>query len=728
MNDKLGELAGKVCIGVDVGGTFTDAVLTDGTRTWRAKAPTTPGMLAKGVLEAVGLAVERSGGSLEQLLPRVSRFGLGTTAVTNALASRTGRKVGLFTTGGFEGMLGFAQGARIVDEDGWLAPPPAIVDRRSVVAVRERIDRTGEVIVPLDEAQVVEEVVRLVEDEGVEAVAVSYLWSFVNPVHEAATAAAVRARYPGLPVVTGADLHPAIREYERTTYADLNAYVSGALGGIWELEAELARLGLAVPLLLVHSGGGSITVGEARHQPLSLAASGPAAGVAAAVVVAGLSGAGNVITCDMGGTSFDVSLVEDGQPARRTRGELMGVWTALSLVDVESIGAGGGSLGWVDARGMLQVGPRSAGAVPGPACYGRGGTEATVTDALVVLGYIDPERFLGGDFALDAGAAREACARLGRSLGLDAEDAAWGIREIALAGMVKATRSRLAALGLDARDHAVLSFGGSGSLFTPDIAAALGTPQVLVPELASVLSAFGAATTDVRRERIQSVLSVMPVDPVQVQKLMEELADAVDGDLAADGVAPGDRSVRFEGDLRFSKQIYELQLELGPPGSGPIGVDAGTIEQLGEDFRAEYAKRYGKGSIVLGAPVELVSLRAVGIGRTVQATLSGPAAEPVPAGTPAEASGSRAVRVRRGADGSRQVAVHAGTDLRPGHLVRGPALIDGSDTTIWVPEGSEARLDARGTLVMEVAMEGSMGEATHEAPGAVPGAVTKEDR
>ncbi len=289
-------------------------------------------------------------------------------------------------------------------------------------------------LTPLDAEEVERAARRLIDDEGVEAIAVSFLWSFLNPVHEDEAVAVIRAAFPEMTVVSGAELHPAAREYERTTFAVLNAYVSGALGGIEELETDLRDLGLTAPLLLVHSGGGSMTVSEARRRPLGLAVSGPAAGVAAAVTVAATSGTDNVITCDMGGTSFDVSIIADGEPARRTRGDLMGVWTALSLVDVESIGAGGGSLGWIDARGMLRVGPQSAGAVPGPACYGRGGTEATVTDALVVLGYIDPNRFLGGDFDLDAEAARAACARLGEPLGLDADETAWGIRELALGG------------------------------------------------------------------------------------------------------------------------------------------------------------------------------------------------------------------------------------------------------------------------------------------------------
>jgi N-methylhydantoinase A len=381
----------------------------------------------------------------------------------------------------------------------------------------------------------------------------------------------------------------------------------------------------------------------------------------------------------------------------------MGVWTALSLVDVESIGAGGGSVGWIDARGMLRVGPGSAGAVPGPACYARGGHDATVTDALVVLGYIDPDRFLGGTMALDADAARAACARLGEPLALDAEETAWGMRELALAGMVKAVRSRLVDRGLDPREHSLVSYGGSGSLFTPDIAAAIGVPRVLVPELASVLSAFGAATTDIRRERLRSVLAAMPVDTRLIDKLMDELRSEIHDDLAEEGVGPTDRRIEFEAHLRFSRQVWEIQVPLPDE-----KVDAAVLDQLLEAFRGEYAKRYGQGSIVLGAPIELVSLGAIGHGRTVQARLDAGHHEPVPAGTlaaSAGAIGTRAVRLARGpaGDGVRDVPVLDGGALRPGHVLWGPALVDGSDTTVWIPEGLSAQVDPYGTLILELA-------------------------
>jgi N-methylhydantoinase A len=686
-----------VCVGVDVGGTFTDAVVTIDGSAWRAKAPTTPGRVGDGVMDAARLAAERSGRALEELLPQVRRFGLGTTAVTNVLAARTGRKVGLITTAGFEELLPLARGERVIDDDGWLQPPVPVLSRRRIAGVRERIDRNGEVVTPLDNDAIVAAGHRLVDVEGVDAIAISFLWSFVNPAHENEAVEALGRERPSVFVVSGAALHPAIREYERTSFAVLNAYVSGAFEGIEQLEAGLRELGMRVPLLLVSSAGGSTTVSEARRVPLGLAASGPAAGVAASVAVAAAAGLDDVVTCDMGGTSFDVSVIVAGAPARRTRGELMGMWTAASLIDVESIGAGGGSIGWIDARGMLRVGPRSAGAVPGPACYGRGGEDATVTDALVVLGYLDPDRFLGGDMTLDAGAARAACGRLGANLGLDPDETAWGIRQIALAGMVKAVRSRLADRGLDPRRNALLSYGGSGSLFTPDIARAIGSSRVVIPELASVLSAFGAATADVRRERLRSVLAPMPVDPLLIRKLMDELGDEVRADLAADGIPSEAQSVTYEADLRFSRQIWEIPIPLDRS-----DLDAAALDRLLDDFRQEYAKRYGQGSIVLGAPIELVSLRAIGIGRTTQATLEIGERTPVPDGTPAEPATTRPVRLDRGADGSRDVDVHDGAALQPGHTVSGPALIDGSDTTIWVPPGAVGRVDELGTFIMEV--------------------------
>jgi N-methylhydantoinase A len=684
-----------VCVGIDVGGTFTDAVLTDGSAIWRAKSPTTSHDLSEGVMEACGLAAARAGHKLEDLLPRVSRFGLGTTAVTNTLATRSGRAIGLVTTAGFEDQIPLAKGRKILD-DGWVTHPQPIVPRRQIVGVHERIDRDGKILTPLDTDAVVAAARRLIEREGVEAVAISFLWSFRNPVHEELAVEAIRQVFPDLPVFSSAAVNPVMREFERTTSALLNAYVGGAFAGIDALADKLASGGLKVPLLLVHSGGGSISAAEARRVPLGLAMSGPAAGVSASASTAEASQLSDVIACDMGGTSFDVSVISHGVAGRRMRGDLFGIWTATPQIDIESIGAGGGSIGWADARGMLRVGPKSAGAVPGPACYGKGGTEPTVTDALVVLGYIDPARFLGGEMALDVDAAHAACECVGDKLGLAGHEVAWGIRQLALDGMIKATRSLLNARGLDPRQHAVISYGGCGSLFTAEIAAAIGAQTVIVPELASVLCAFGAATADIRRERMHSLGLTMPVDAEKLQQLAAKLEASVLEDLAADGVTPDDCSVSFEADLRFRRQISELPIRFATR-----QIDDAAIAELVEKFRAEYAKRYGQGSIVLGAGMEFVTLRAIGLGRTVRASLDLLDRSRVQDGTVAAAATHRRVQSGRDIAEAGDIQCFDGSVFLPGHSFVGPALVDGADTTIWVPSGMRAHVDPRGALRME---------------------------
>jgi N-methylhydantoinase A len=679
------------CIGVDVGGTFTDVVLSDGTRTWRAKAASTPGELGAGVLAACRLVAERAGTTLEALLPTVSRFGLGTTAVTNTIAARTGRRVGLITTAGFEDLVPMARAMRTPSK-GWLVPPTPLIDREWIIGVPERIDRHGEVLTKLDIQAVRAAGRRLVAEHDLEALVVSFLWACVNDSHERTAADELRLEFPGLTVLSAAELHPVIREYERTQFALLNAYTSGALAGVDQLVTTLLELGLPHPPLLIHSGGGSISVREGRRAPASLAESGPAAGVVAALAVCEAAGVTEAVTGDVGGTSFDVSMISGGQPHRRSRGNLMGVWTALPMIDIDSVGAGGGSIGWVDPLGILRVGPRSAGASPGPACYGRGGIAPTVTDALVVLGYIDPREFLGGEMRLDKQAALGACSRLGEKLGTDATATAWGIWEVAKASMVRALRARFAERGMDPRQFTMISMGGCGALFSAAIAHELHMQRVLVPELASVLSAFGAATSDVRRERSKLVGRMIPADPVALRPTVDDLIEAVRGDLAADGVPPELMSIGLGAELRFHRQKFELAM------SWPGGIDEESQLAAMRQFTQEYAARYGRGALVSGAPVEIVAMRAIGTGRTIRARLD--LRPPDARGAPA-ASGSRRIH-----QGPQQPPVEAlvvrGSDILPGHTLTGPVLVDAADTTIWIPAGTSARVDGFGTYDLEI--------------------------
>lgn len=682
-----------VSIGIDVGGTFTDAVLGEAGRTWRAKALTTQDDISRGVIAACELLAERKGLALDALLPSVERFGLGTTAVTNALASRAGAKVGLITTRGFEDCVPAANG-RSVSDNGFLRLPWSIAERRCIIGVNERIDRNGDILTPLDTAEVLDAARRLVEDEGVEAIAISFLWSFRNPAHEDAAVAAIARAFPTLKLSSGAALLPQSREYERSTLALLNAYTSGALRGVDALQDELAARGLPVPILLMHSAGGSISAGEAHRMPIGLAQSGPAAGVTAAAMIAARSGYENAISCDMGGTTLDIAVIMNGEPLRKVRGEVMGVWTALSLIDVDSIGAGGGSIAWRDALGIMRVGPKSAGAYPGPACYGRGGTQPTVTDSLLVGGYIDGARFLGGAMPLDLPAAQAACENLGEGTGLDAEQVAWGIRAIALADMVKAVKARLVERGLDPADNAVVSYGGCGGLFAADIAQAIGARIVIFPEFASVFSAFGAAASNIRRERVRAVGLPANEAAGALQEAFAELSAELEADLAADGIPPERRHIQFEADIRFMRQRWELSIALSDD-----DIAGGSLDGVVTSFLAEYGKRYGKGALMAGMEVEVTLLRAVGIGETAKAGFN--RADRVTSDGTVQPQGTRAVRLER--DGARtDVAVIAPETLAFGRTVTGPALLDASDTTIWIPPDSRARVDENMSLLLEI--------------------------
>ncbi|HZP28869.1 MAG TPA: hydantoinase/oxoprolinase family protein, partial [Acidimicrobiia bacterium] len=566
-------------LGVDVGGTFTDVVAVTGAGHVRDKVPSDPGDPAGAVIAACELVAVHLDLSLDELLSRLTRFGLGTTVVTNMLATHTGRRLGLLTTAGFEDLIPLARGNRVSD-GGWLVPPPQLVDRACIIGVAERMDRDGAVTTPVDVDGAVRAARDLVEAEGVEALVVSFLWSFRNPAHEEAVGAAVAAKYPDLPIVLGSELSPVIREYERTQYALLNAYVAGALDWLAPLAERLRARGLTVPVVLTHSSGGATTVDGARSTPIGLAQSGPAAGAAAATRLARAMGETQVVTCDLGGTSLDVALISGGEALRRTRGAVLGHWTSLSMVDVDSVGSGGGSIAWVDAVGAIRVGPRSAGAAPGPACYGRGGTDATLTDALVVLGYLDPDHFLGGRMPLDAGRATEACGRVGNEVGLDPVETAWGIREVAQAAMARAVRNRVASRGLVAADLALLAYGGCGGLFAGDIAREVGARVAVVPHLAPVLCAFGAATAPLHRERARSVALRLPAAPGTLEPTLDELRAAVLDDLAADGVDPDASTVQLEADVRFERQGAELGI---PIACGPDGRP--RLDHLHDEFR-----------------------------------------------------------------------------------------------------------------------------------------------
>jgi N-methylhydantoinase A len=472
----------------------------------------------------------------------------------------------------------------------------------------------------------------------------------------------------------------------------LNAYTFRALSTFLDaVERALADAGLRVPVAIMQSNGGTLAPREARSRPVFLAQSGPVAGVAAAQALAAATGAPDVVTGDMGGTSFDVAVVANGAAARRVRAELFGLWTGLAMVAVDSIGAGGGSLAWVDARGCLRVGPRSAGADPGPACYGRGGTEPAVTDALVALGLVDPRHFLGGRMLLDDERAVAALGRVGRTLGLDPEATARGVYTLAAEQMTLAVKSLLVERGLDPRRFAFLCYGGCGPLFGARIARALGIRRVLVPALSAVFSAYGAATADVRREAVATLVERLPVDPIRVRATLAALADDVRAAMRAEGVAPERVRLTREADLRFHRQSWEVTVPLADA-DAPLAGLAGA-------FRTRYAALYGTGALGSASPIDLVACRVI-----ATADVPRPALAPAPLGGADASTAARGVRLAwlPGGATRTRVPVWDGECLRPGMAFDGPALVERRDTTILVGAGDRAAVDGLGTLVVEV--------------------------
>ena len=679
-------------IGVDIGGTFTDCFLTDGVRGWRGKAPTTPGALAEGLVAALEATAADHGTPLREVLAATTHFALGTTAITNCLAEHAGATTGLLVTRGFTDLWTMARGHRLGVE-GMSHPLPMLVPRRRVAPVRERIDRDGQILVPLDEDDVVAALDRLVGQEGIEALAVCLLWSFRNPVHERRVAAIAAERHPALQVSCSADLFPVIREYERMTATVLNAYTSRAGAAFFDaVEGRLRAAGLRVPVAVMQSSGGTFGPAEARARPVVLAQSGPVAGVAAARALARSGDLGDVITADMGGTSFDVAVIHRGEPERRVRADVFGLATAMPMVAVSSIGAGGGSIAWQDARGMLRVGPRSAGADPGPACYGRGGQEPAVTDALVALGLLDPGNFLDGRLVLDGESAVAALGRLGRGVGLDVEETARGVYRLAHEQMTLAVKGLLVERGLDPRRFTILCYGGCGPLFGVPIARALAIGRVVVPGLSAVFSAYGAATADVRREAVCTLFHPLPVDVDVLEAAFATLAADVARAMQTEGVDAARMTLLREVDLRFHRQTWEVTVPLA-------SLDRAAIEGLGEAFRTRYAELYGRGALTAGTGIDLVNCRVVGIGRLSQpaptSTGLGPA-DPTPA-----RRGARMAWLP-GAEGRAPVPVYDGERLVAGMAIAGPALLERRDTTILVPAGDRAAVDGLGSVVIEV--------------------------
>jgi N-methylhydantoinase A len=705
--DIAADSASEVALGIDIGGTFTDVVVAgaDGVRAV-VKVLTTPADPAA----AAVAGAERALAAARVRAADVSRVVHGTTLATNTILERRGAPVAFVTTRGFRDLLALGRHARVEDEryDLFFAPPVPPVAPTATFAVPERIGPTGEVEVALDESAVAD-VAEALGRLGIQAVAVCLLHSYVNPAHELRVADLLRGRLgEGVDVVTSTDVWPEVREYERATTTLMSAVVGPVLGAyLRALEDRLRAAGVAAPLFVTDSAGGVMAAATARRRAVATIESGPAAGVVAAAVAGAAHGHDRVIAVDMGGTTAKAALVVDGEPGITyqfqvggtgsfgTRRSGTGVPIRTPTVDLAEVGAGGGSIAWVDDTGRLRVGPRSAGADPGPAWYGRGGAEPTVTDASVALGYLDPAGLPDGGLAFDAGAAAAAVGELANRLGVDAAEAAAAVHDIADAAMAGAIHVVTVQRGVDPRGYALVSSGGAGPLHAARVAERFGIGDVVVVPVSGVASALGLLTADLRTDRVRTVLLADggggggALDPAALEAQLGEVAAEAAAELAP-GEAPHAGGVRFarSADVRFRGQSHELSVPLP---DGPLS--AADLDAVRDDFVRRHREAFGVGH---PGPIEVVNLR-------VRATQ--PVAHPAFARPAAARTGAPPVpRTRRAWFGALggwvDTAVHGLDTALVGRAIAGPALVESNDTTVLVPPGWTAVVAASGAVLL----------------------------
>ncbi|WP_372622996.1 hydantoinase/oxoprolinase family protein [Falsiroseomonas sp.] len=681
-------MMGPYRIGVDVGGTFTDVVCigADG-ETVLAKAATTPHDQSEGVLDGLRTLAAQLHITLRELLEVTERLVHGTTVATNALLERRTAKVALLTTEGHRDVIEMREGLKPERYDLRLPPAPTLVPRRLRLPLRERIRADGREERPLDPSSLNTAIATL-QSEGVDSVALCLLHSWRDGTHERQAAEAIQAALPDAYVTLSSDVLPQIKEYERFSTTVVNAAVGPIVGRyLGRLQTRLTEAGFHAPLFVILSHGGVAPVEEAQRLAAGTALSGPAGGVAAALALARAGLGGNLVTFDVGGTSTDVALVAGGEAALGRGREVGGQRIALESLDIVTLGAGGGSLAFVDAGGMLRVGPRSAGAVPGPACYGAGGTEPAVTDANLLLGYLDPERFLGGKRRLDRAAAAAAVERLAAKLGLEPLACAAGIHQLANVAMAEGIRVATVRRGVDPRGFTLLAFGGAAGLHASAVARDLGMTRVAVPLLAAGLSAWGMLQTDLRYELARSLADAVGL-PAEAD--LRALYAALESEARARLTAwmPGAPEIRRSADMRYGEQVFEVAVPLDAVDWDAPGLPARVTEAFHQRHEAlfTYALR--------GEEVVLVTARVAAIGQ-----LPTRPAPLLPARAKAEPAGTRRAVI---AGALHDLPVWSFAELAPDQRVEGPAIVESDTTTVLLLPGDSARLDARGWLEVEV--------------------------
>ncbi len=671
-------------IAVDIGGTFTDVVGRDASGALKYfKIPTTRTNESVAVLESI----ERIESSWGVPPGEISRFMHGTTVATNAILERKGARMGLLTTAGFKDVLAIGRQMRHQMYDVILESetPEFLIPGRRRKEVTERIAADGTVLVPLDETQLMQAVDELVED-GVEAIAICFLFSFKNSAHERRARDLINEKYPDIALAVSHLVDPAFREYERTVVTAFDGYVKPVIDRyLSRLEDGLAQKGVTAPFQIMQSRGGLMASKIARSKPVRLFLSGPAGGVIGARITGLGADEHNLITVDIGGTSCDIALISDGKALIRSEGVIDGYPLRVPMVDVNSIGSGGGSIAWVDAAGGLRVGPESAGSEPGPACYGRGGERPTVTDASVVLGYIDPANFSGGALTLNPDLARKAIGTLAKELGMSIEETALGIHRIVNAQMAEGIRLVSIRQGLDPRQFAMMPLGGGGALHITPLARDLGITRVVVPPYPGVLAAAGLLAAPVEHEAATAYgQDVETLDIDHMNGVLETLDAECSALMAAEDVDPTTTRIHHFADICYTGQGYTLSVELKKTGD--------VIGSMYEDFIEIHRRVYGYAT---RSPARIVNLRAVhqaGGSETIDSSeFSVKEGDLKP--------GKRMIRVST-VNGEIEAAIYQRETLPAGAEFEGPAIVEQVDTTTLIEPGWHARVDEKGNLIL----------------------------
>ncbi|MCH7629684.1 MAG: hydantoinase/oxoprolinase family protein [Proteobacteria bacterium] len=678
-------------LGVDVGGTFTDLLLfdTDTGAFWRHKTPSTPHDSSEGILNGVTAICAKAGiGTVA-----IDYFLHGTTVATNAVLEGKGAKVGLVTTEGYRDIMQIARSFVPGGLAAWIIwpKPQPLAALEDTVTVKGRMNAEGQEVRPLDEADVRFQLGRL-KDNGVEAVTVSLINAYASGAHEARIGELVAEVLPGVPVSLSHEVLPEMQEYERTLTTVANASVRPVVGKyVSNLRNRLASEGMTGKLSLLRSDGGLMSAQKAEEHPVNILMSGPAGGVTGAIWVGRNAGIKNILTLDVGGTSTDVALIENLEPRRQRTTEVGHLSVRASALDVKTVGAGGGSIAYVpELTRALRVGPQSAGAVPGPVAYGKGGTAPTVTDANVVLGYL-PENLLGGTFKLDREGAKAAVQTVADALGIDLMAAARGIIDIVNENMFGALRMISVQQGYDPRDFALMGFGGAGPLHVNAVARLMGSWPAISPVSPGVLCALGDATTRMRTETARSWSRLArDTSPADLVAVLDEMATQVRGELLSDGVPEAEIETAFEVDVRYAGQAFEVPLTISAAVLESDGI-AGVLAR----FDAEHKRLF---TFNMDTPHEIVNLRAVALGRALD----------LPAAELEKGDGNPlAAKVRDHVlwmEGREQAAViYDRAKLRAGDVIPGPAIVCEMDSTTLIESGCIATVDHVGNILITLA-------------------------